>query len=319
MSSQAAFAKGTYKNLRIQWKAYFLFCYFFNLTPVPTNIQTLVWYAQFLSRSMKSSASVKNYIHSLKTLHLFLGTQCPDLSEFHLKLVLKGIARSNPHCTHQAWPITPSILLEFYSLFDFTTAEDTTFWCLFIFAFFLMCRKSNLVPDTIKSFDVQKQLCRKNITLADGMIIIKMKWSKTIQFGERELSIPLVEIPGSKLCPVKAYMNMIKLTRVPEEYAAFCLKRERIVPVTYQQMQNVLKKLIEATGRDSKLYSSHSFRRGGASWAFSCKVPSELIQLFGDWRSDAYKQYLKFTLNDKISVAAKMRDNILEHETNFEI
>jgi hypothetical protein len=31
-----------------------------------------------------------------------------------------------------------------------------------------------------------------------------------------------------------------------------------------------------------------SFRRRGASWAFSAEVPSELIQLYGDWSSDAY-------------------------------
>lgn len=41
----------------------------------------------------------------------------------------------------------------------------------------------------------------------------------------------------------------------------------------------------------------------GASWAFAAEVPTELIQLYGDWRSDAYKKYLKFSLEDKISVA----------------
>ena len=42
---------------------------------------------------------------------------------------------------------------------------------------------------------------------------------------------------------------------------------------------------------------------GCASWAFAAEVPTELIQLYGDWRSDAYKKYLKFSLEDKISVA----------------
>jgi hypothetical protein len=42
---------------------------------------------------------------------------------------------------------------------------------------------------------------------------------------------------------------------------------------------------------------------GGASWAFAAEVPTKLIQLYGNWRSDAYKKYLKFNLEDKISVA----------------
>ena len=32
-------------------------------------------------------------------------------------------------------------------------------------------------------------------------------------------------------------------------------------------------------------------------------MPTKLIQLYGNWRSDAYKKYLKFNLEDKISVA----------------
>ena len=49
---------------------------------------------------------------------------------------------------------------------------------------------------------------------------------------------------------------------------------------------------------------------GGASWAFAAEVPTELIQLYGDWKSDAYKRYLKFSLDDKISVAEKMTAHI---------
>ena len=37
--------------------------------------------------------------------------------------------------------------------------------------------------------------------------------------------------------------------------------------------------------------------------AFAAEVPTKLIQLYGNWRSDAYKKYLKFNLEDKISVA----------------
>jgi hypothetical protein len=40
---------------------------------------------------------------------------------------------------------------------------------------------------------------------------------------------------------------------------------------------------------------------------FSAEVPTELIQLYGDWKSDAYKKYLKFNLEDKIFVANKMK------------
>jgi hypothetical protein len=41
------------------------------------------------------------------------------------------------------------------------------------------------------------------------------------------------------------------------------------------------------------------------TWAFQCGVPSELIQVQGDWKSDAYKLYLRYGLNDKLQVSSK--------------
>ena len=92
---------------------------------------------------------------------------------------------------------------------------------------------------------------------------------------------------------------------------AFCILKEgKCMPIIYKQFQNKLRSLIEKTGRKPKYYSSHSFRRGGASLAFESNVTTELIQLHGDWRSDAYKEYLEFSLEKKLMVSRKMRDEI---------
>ena len=58
-------------------------------------------------------------------------------------------------------------------------------------------------------------------------------------------------------------------------------------------------------------FSSHSFRRGGTSYAFKAGVPADLIQLHEDWRSDAYMKYLVLTLHNKIRVAETTKKCIL--------
>jgi hypothetical protein len=72
--------------------------------------------------------------------------------------------------------------------------------------------------------------------------------------------------------------------------------------------------MIKLIGENPDEFSTHSIRSvgWGASWAFAAEVPTELIQLYGDWRSDAYKKYLKFSLEDKISVANSMKTHILK-------
>ena len=62
--------------------------------------------------------------------------------------------------------------------------------------------------------------------------------------------------------------------------------------------------LRSAGNKNASIFTGHSFRRGGATWAFQAGIPGELIQICGDWASDAYKQYLEFSMNDKLNLAA---------------
>ena len=97
-------------------------------------------------------------LSSVKTLHRL--AECPTHAFEHieLKLTLKGIARLKQHCLKQAEPITPAILLRIHGLLDHSDPLDATLWCLFLFAFFSFARKSQLTPDTQKSFDPSKDL-----------------------------------------------------------------------------------------------------------------------------------------------------------------
>jgi hypothetical protein len=105
---------------------------------------------------------------------------------------------------------------------------------------------------------------------------------------------------------------MIHLIPASPEQPAFVVSdKEKLSPITYTELQHVLKQLVSSTGRDPSLFSSHSFRRGGASWAFRANVPGEIIQIHGDWASDAYKRYLHFPMSAKLSVVTRMRDLIM--------
>ena len=115
---KVAYAEGTFKNLRIQWESFLLFCFYFKLNPLPVQVKTLCLYAQFLSRSFKSVHSVQNYLSAVKTLHSLLDISYPDTDLMQLKLVLRGLARSKQHVPKQARPVTPFILKEMFLFVD---------------------------------------------------------------------------------------------------------------------------------------------------------------------------------------------------------
>ncbi|CAG2202145.1 unnamed protein product [Mytilus edulis] len=282
------------------------------MSPLPTSVNTLCLYGKFLSRSFKSVASIQNYISGVKTLHLLLGVEFPTEDWFSIKLLFRGLSRQNHHMPRRALPITPQILFQMYEFLDMSNPSDVTIWCCFLFAFFLMVRKSNLVPTSAKNFDPHKQLCRKNVIVFSDYLLVRMEWSKTIQFGNRKLELPLVKIKESPLCPYNAYNRMCTLIPADGDKPAFLIPQSKgYKTLCYSFFQKRLRDILEMCGLNSSKFSSHSFRRGGATWAFHSKVPSELIQFHGDWRSDAYKVYLEFDLQDKLSISRAMADEIL--------
>ena len=288
-----------------------MFCDYFNLQDLPTCVNTLCLYAQFLSRSFKSVQSIQNYLSGVKTLHSMLDVVFPSENVLQLKLLLRGIAREKQHIPRKAEPVSPTILLDMYPYLNLSKYFDVAWWSAVLLMFFLMARKSNLFPDSIKTFDSKKQLLRRDITLKDDLLIVNIKWSKTRQFGHSR-DIPVCSIPESCLCPVSAYRNMIALIPAKDTEPAFCFKdaNASLIPITYPKFQSYLRKLISKTGRNGSAFSSHSLRRSGCTFAFKSGVPSELIQSHGDWLSDAYKEYLCYDFQQKLSVCKQMCCNI---------
>jgi hypothetical protein len=65
-----------------------------------------------------------------------------------------------------------------------------------------------------------------------------------------------------------------------------------LVPLTFNVFDKLLAEVLTSTGHNPTLYSGHSFRKGGATWAFSHGFPTEAIKLLGDWRSDSFLLYI---------------------------
>ena len=188
-------------------------------------------------------------------------------------------------------------------------------WCLLLLGFFTLARKSNLVVTGKSRFCPSKQLCRGDILVGRHGLLVKYKWSKTNQFGERILQIPVVAIANSKLCPLAAFKNMVRLNPAEAEHPAFVIKNgRRLEPVSYALLQKFIKDCVATLGLDPNSFSSHSLRRGGATWAFRSQVPGELIKVQGDWMSDAYLKYLEFSLQQRLEVSRCMADEILQLE-----
>ena len=303
ISKRHAFAEGTFSNLHTQFRSYFSYCVYFRRNPLPADVDTVCGYAQFLSRAMQPAA-ISNYLSGVRTLHSFLGHNYNFSDDFHLQLLMRGISRINPHVPRRASPITPSILVQFHQHLDHRRSLHRTVWACALTLFFTLARMGSILPTSSKIKDLQRILTKDRINFCSEGLVVTLLHTKTIQFGKRRLHIPLLRLK-SILCPVSAYNNSLKLVDAHGLAPAFVFQENAKVKllttrIFIRTFRSIAAKFLEG---DISSFTGHSFRRGGACWAFQSGVPGELIQVMGDWASDAYKNYLEFSLENKMQLA----------------
>lgn len=102
------------------------------------------------------------------------------------------------------FPITIEILLRIFQSFQPRNIFHACMRAAFLVAFFSFLRISNLVPYTSSEVHSSTSffLRRRDITFTASGAYLRVFKTKTIQFKQRILEIPLPLIPNSILCPV---------------------------------------------------------------------------------------------------------------------
>ena len=315
-SQRKAFAEGTFDNHLCQWVTYLEFCVFFQLVAFPANALVVAWYAQFLTRRLKSHGALLSYISGVKKLHQMLGYSIKSFKHFILKITLMGLKRSNEHVVVQAPPITPKLLEQMHAQLNFTLEEDVVFWAAAILAFFLLFRKSNLLPDTKWGFDKAKQLRRKDLLFTKDKVIVGIRWAKNHQFTRELFTFPLPKIPNSSLCPVSALHVLFRKVRGDANSHLFSFSDGS--SLTYKKFQEKTRRVLAAAGVPrSDTYRSHSYRRGGTTFSFLCGIPTPIIKTLGMWRSDSYLRYIDFPLEARTAASELMKYRIMQQQHHF--
>ena len=109
-------------------------------------------------------------------------------------------------------------------------------------------------------------------------------------------------------------MTSVHLNNLPQDYPAFSYPI--IVAglcLSFTQFVSQFRLWLKQVGVcDNTLYSTHSFRRGGATFAFKCGVSPNLIKSQVDWASDCYRKYIALSISDKLETTKKMSDSIVK-------
>ena len=300
-----AFQESTKRNMRTQLNAYLLFCDYCSFNPFPVSKQAYLAYLAFLSKSLSCYRSLVNYVNILKHINKSLGVDFSFMHDYDAFLTQRALRRIMGDSVRVTPPVTVDILLNVFHHFDWSNQLHFCMHALFLVAFFSFLRISNLVPYTFAaSHSVNAYfLKRQDVSFTATGAVLRVYRTKTIQFKQRVLEIPLPYIPNSVMCPVTALKQYFSTVPNFASSPLFMVNHSgSFKPILAAHFNRFFKSCITTVGLEPGNFSSRSFRQGGATFAFNCGAPTEFIKAQGDWQSDAYLIYLKLSTKKKLDI-----------------
>jgi integrase len=290
-----AFRPGTLKNQRTQLRAYYKFCcvYHFNdLNPTPHQ---LCLYIEFLAQKFRSPQSVRNYLSAVGTLHKQCNLPFTAIQSYSVHLMLRALDHTLRLPTQQKAPLPVSLLYKLCIACAPLGQWGLVLRCAMLFCFFGFLRQSNVAPPSVAQWDASRHTRRADIFTAHQGLTVRLRWTKTHQSNQPPVMVPLPQIPGSPLCPVRAYQAMVQAIPVCDSTAPLLVINNRQgirVPVTTHMLHKKFCHICNLVGVTPHVYSLHSLRRGGATLAFNSGVPVDRIKAHGTWASNTVWTYL---------------------------
>lgn len=152
-------------------------------------------------------------------------------------------------------------------------------------------RQSNIAPASISKFDHTRHLTRDDIRFRQASVSIYQKWSKTQQqLGmDRWISIP--RAASHQVCLLTALTDIfIQNPTVRINQPLFAFDDGNPIPTPY--IYKAFKLAQRRAGINSRAYTLHSLRRGGACFLQKAGVDLPAIATHGGWRSGAIMRYV---------------------------
>ncbi len=217
----AGFAESTNKARNSIVSNFQQFCTNNSAPFLPTDINTLSAYITFLANKKIKASTIRTYIAAIGTHHKLNSLPNPAENSFLVKTMLKGVKRLQAYMPSGKHPLTTRELLLIYNTLNWSRSRDRTFWACLVIGFWTFLRGGNLVPNASNKFDADKHVSGRSLIIAKDRIMIGLRRTKTIQFNERKLILPLVPVANSPLCPIWALAQMWELCPLQDQGSLF--------------------------------------------------------------------------------------------------
>jgi len=311
----ASYASSTWKRHDSALNSLKLFWTEKNITPAwPVSREILAEYITwaYLSRKLKS-ATISNYLDSLRTVHMLRGLQCSQFEDYIIKSVIRGgenleLMNSEVKATRKVMSLQLLKLLgDGVSKCSWEEESKQVVWAACTTAFFGSFRFGELLSKRENTYSPADSLLWSDVKFLDGdHILIHIRNPKS-KMKEGEF-VDIFKFDGHGVCPVKALKKLAEMRKNKDmDSPVFSFSTGKCL--TQRNLNQLLEDLLfPYIGEESKQITGHSFR--AAIPAVLAKFPevanSAEIMGWGRWKSEAYLCYTRLKKDQKRATFKKI-------------
>lgn len=272
---RASRSNNTYKSYDARWLHYSQFCSSINIDVFPPTEASIILYLSYFADTFSYSvANISVYAIAAKAKDA--GFRNPTKSHA-IKCILKTFKKKSGINQNAKQALNPAQLVEVINSCRGVNAFRDA--CFISIAVFGMLRISEVAL-----------LSREDLNFDESHLEITIKKSKTDQVGV-----------GRKVFIQRQQIGLFCAIRILEFYLAQSNIRSGFIfpspktsnkNLSISRMRQIFKTIITELGWDSQFFSTHSFRKTGATIAASNNVDRSVIMRHGGWASDAVDLYI---------------------------
>lgn len=186
--------------------------------------------------------------------------------------------------------------------------DSVMLWAACSLCFFGFFRSGKLTSPSEVHSDPDEHLTFTDIAVNDRdnptILQVHLKALKTDPF--RSGVDIFVRKTGNDRRPVTAMVNYLA-RRGSRDGTLFTYKDGRFL--TRESLEVQIHDALSTSGLNMSKYSGDSFRSGAATTALEAGISDVAIQMLGQWRSDAYKRYIKTPKDQLAAFSAQLANS----------
>lgn len=281
-----AYAEATMRAYYSNFIKYINYCDSVGSCALPTRPETIASFIEKLSQENYKSATIRQSIASIATIHTLNNYQNPTIHS-EVKLALKRMHRKIGRFSRQAYAINKDLLDEMLAATD-DSLRGLRDRALLLVAYDTMCRRSELVRLMLDDVDVQVIHRRKNI---ESMVIF-IGQSKT----DQEANGRWLRISKETSAALK---DWIRYSGIKDGSLFRGVDRSNTITseLTPGQISRIYKRLARKANFGEpfvKHVSGHSMRVGAAQDLLLSGATLPMIMAKGRWsKSDTVMRYIE--------------------------